>query len=497
MFKILKADSDCYINNRIINGRSCENSNCGQAGTLDLYKIYGINPDNPNPELSRVLIHFDLSSLKMAWESSSIDLEDPSFFAKMILSDVYGGQPTPENFSLRLNPLSASFLEGLGRDIVEYGDFDVSNFLTSSRTNNGEPIPWILPGCHGSGSVDELCDFFTGSFEKTIDFKSGEEDFQVDVTDIVKMILRSEIPDSGFRISFSERHENDNRTYFVKRFASRHAFDESKRPKLIWGFDDSIKDTSEFLYADVESTFVLYNVEGGVLKNLVFEENQVSGDNCLLLKLSIPPSGTYFFTGSQFKSGLSQSTGIYVASGTIPRDERFVLAQNISGSQRVQIGCEWISNDESKIFAKLKNRYIFEKQVFDTNLSSKKFTVSTTVESSYGPNETSIIRVNVFDPDSPAIIASRVGVPSPSGYQGIIEDACYAVRDIVTEETVIPFDFDKHSTRISSDASGMFFKLDMSNLIPGRSYVIDVALKIASMKNVYSSTSPIFKINMR
>lgn len=494
MFKTLKADADCYINNRFINGRICENSNCGQAGTLDMYKLYGVSD---SIEYSRALIHFDLSPLFEAYESSSINIDDPSFFVKMKISDVYGGQPTPERFNLKINPLSASFLEGLGRDVIRYEDFDVSNFLTASRDSLGNPISWLQPGCSASGSIGEICDFFTGSFEKDVFFKTGEEDIDVDVTDVVKLMLRTEIPDSGFRISFSPENEEDNRTYFVKRFASRHAFDESKRPKLIFGYDDSIKDTSEFLYTDNQFSFVYYNLEGGALKNLNYSGSDIEGDDCLLLKLTIPPSGAYYFTGSQVISGLNLSSGTYFASGTIPYDSSFIAAQTISGSKWVKAKCEWMSLDENKIFAKLKDRIVLEKPIFESTPISREFTVTTLTESHYDINSNSLVRVNVFDPNSPAVIASRIGSPSPGGYQGVIEDASYRVRDTVTNEILIPFDFEKHSTRLSSDSIGMFFHLDSSNLIKDRTYVIDVALKIGSAIKTHLATSSIFKISVR
>jgi len=72
MYKVLKADRDTYITNRFIkiagSGSFRTGSNVGSAGTLDLFKLYGATlapgTDDPNTEISRILIHFNLQPLK-------------------------------------------------------------------------------------------------------------------------------------------------------------------------------------------------------------------------------------------------------------------------------------------------------------------------------------------------------------------------------------------------------------------------------------------------
>jgi hypothetical protein len=498
MYKVLSSDSDCYINNRIIAGRSCKKSNTGAAATLDLFKIYGLTftTGSANIEYSRALIHFNLEHLKNLHENNLIDIDHQSFFAKLKLKDVYGGQVTPEKFKLIINPLSSSFTEGLGKDVIKYEDIDVCNFISGSMNEFDSPVNWIAEGCSAPGSPGDICDYFTGSFQKEQVFKTGEEDLEVDVTDVIKSILNNEIPDSGFRIAFDPVLESNERTYFVKRFASRHAFDESKRPQLIFGFDDSIKDTSEFLYTDNNTSFVIYNYENGELSNFKDSSNaEITGNDSLLLKLTIPPSGTYYFTGSQYAIGSVMNNGIYLATGSIPQDARFAAAQISSGS-KIKASCQWMTLAEDKNLAPNKNKFIFPKPIFDTKISNKNFVVSANVKDEYlfSESNSDLIRVNVFDPESPAIIASRVSHPSPGGYQGVIQDAAYQIRENNSKEVLIPFDFEKGSTRLSSDNLGMFFHLDTSNLFKNRSYVIDIALKFGNKTQVYSNISSVFKI---
>ncbi len=68
MYRIISASKDTYITNRIINSKfRATDANVGNAGTLDLFKLY--NESNLSRvdypiENSRLLIKFDLSEVK-------------------------------------------------------------------------------------------------------------------------------------------------------------------------------------------------------------------------------------------------------------------------------------------------------------------------------------------------------------------------------------------------------------------------------------------------
>src|SRR5574343_790966 len=183
MYKILKADRDSYITNKVISGERVYNSNVGSAGSLDLFKLYGITQTNnvDNTELSRVLIHFNLDPLVTLFQNGQIDPSNPSFKCYLKLFDVYGGQTTPNNFTVNIYPLSKSFEEGLGRDVVYYSDLDSCNFISASSTSN-----WIMSGCEMPGFPNESVDYIVSnssnvSYLSTQLFESGEENLEVDV----------------------------------------------------------------------------------------------------------------------------------------------------------------------------------------------------------------------------------------------------------------------------------------------------------------------------
>ena len=121
MYRILTASSDCYLTNKIINNSfRATDANTGQAGTLDLFKLYDestLSGSSTPIELSRILLKFDLNPLRQL-TGSILNLNN--FKAELKLFDVYGGQTVPTNFTMSILPLSKSFDEGFGRDIATF-----------------------------------------------------------------------------------------------------------------------------------------------------------------------------------------------------------------------------------------------------------------------------------------------------------------------------------------------------------------------------------------
>lgn len=138
---------------------------------------------------------------------------------------MYGGQSLPSNFKVAVFPLSRSFDEGVGRDVAKFQDIDAANFITSSVTN-ASPTTWHLTGANKQGllGASDLDIISSGNLndgdgvgflysEQT--FLDGTEDLSVDVTKVVSATLANQIPDFGFRISFSGTQETDTKSRFV------------------------------------------------------------------------------------------------------------------------------------------------------------------------------------------------------------------------------------------------------------------------------------------
>lgn len=496
MFRTLKCDKDAYITNKFIEAVSAVSGNTGIAGSLDLFKLYGITriDDVPQTELSRILLHFDLDPLRSLHNSGKLDIAHNSFFCKLILKDVYGGQTTPNNFTVDVFPLSASFDEGLGKDTAYYADHDRTNFLSSSKTS-----PWYGEGCTNACFSTDPGDYITSSI--TINstkfsqyFKSGEEDLEIDITTLISATLKSEIPDSGFRVTFSSNIEQDQQTYYVKRFGSRHSYDETKRPKLIFGFDDSVQDDTSNLYLDTPSNLFLYNYTHSQLSNLISGSSVISGSNCIILQLKTEISGgTYslYFTGSQHSLGTNYMTGTYSAPVNIPLSDSTINSSFlVTGS--VKFTPVWQSLDNKIAYLTGSSIRAYAPQRSTKKLNPRSYVVNAIgMSSDYGSNENVTMRLNIFDANSPQIFAKKIPIELPGA---VIRNCYYAIRDTSTDEYVVPFDSIKNSTKVSSDSGGMFFTFNTSVLVPLRSYAIDVLINVDGSDQKYYNVSSNFRI---
>jgi hypothetical protein len=497
MFKVLRADKDAYITDRVVDDVRVVSGNVGAAGALDLFKLYGISSSgsNPNVELSRLLIHFDLTDLQTLYTDGKVDVTNPSFSARLNLMDVYGGQPTPSNFTVSVFPLSQSFDEGLGRDVVYYADNDVCNFLTASRPDN----LWILSGANdggnATGSHDYVSELGSTSMESTQLFVTGEEDLDIDVTSALSATLVGQIPDSGFRVSFSSTLENDTRTYFVKRFGARKAFNPDKHPRLVIRYDDSIQDDTQALELESSGTLFMYNYSQGTLANLVSGSSTLTGSNSIGLRLLTPISGgfrEFSFTGSQHTNGVNPVTGIYSASVLVPSTDSAVAA-HLLATGSVKFTPIWGSLDGTVAFLTGSSVTFYPPSRTAKVLDNTRYTITCIgIHPSHPSTDQVVVRVNIFDHDSPRVFL----VKEPLELPGIvIRDVHYSVRDAITSEVVIPFDTTYNSTRVSSDAGGMFFTLDMSSLTNTRAYTIDILVHSNGSQHVYRDTSAVFRVN--
>ncbi len=229
MIRILTASKDTYITNKIINNSfRATDSNLGQAGSLDLFKLFNENTfsSETNPiELTRLLIKFPIGTITQMNNDGLIDISDSSFKCNVKLHDIYGGQTTPSNFKAILFPLSQSFDEGSGMNVVSYTDLDTTNFITASF-QNGQSVLWNQPGAMASGSLgDPNIDVIVSgtlsaesgpvSLSPEQFFTDGTEDLNIDVTTIVSGTVAGLIPDHGFLIALSGAFEKNQKSYFV------------------------------------------------------------------------------------------------------------------------------------------------------------------------------------------------------------------------------------------------------------------------------------------
>lgn len=504
MYKIYQAIGDTYITNRVIDGdiSASYHSNVGYAGTLDLFKLYGVTSSGSqsNLELSRILLKFDLTDLRSNVSSGNIDITSNKFSAYLKLFDVYGGQPCPVGFYVSLYPLSKSWDEGLGKDIVYYGDADAANYLTAS----GITSTWVSPGASASGSYTSNVDIISQAPGLTLPvqqyFTAGTENLYMNITSIISASIAGIIPDAGFRISYASSHEIDQSTYFVKRFSSRHAYDMAKRPRLIISYDNSIVDDTSNIQFDRTCSLCLYSFDNGSPVNLTSGSSTVSGLNCIRLDLvtdfsgsTSTGSGSYrvTVTGSQLYFDRNPMTGIYSASVYLRSTDPYLKAK-LALSESVKFTPYWSSIDQSVCYFTGSQITVTRPQISNEAINTNNVTVTCNgISDSYEQGDIMYVRVDIFDSKSPYIKLVKTPAIIPSKVQ---HNVYYSIVDIGTGEAVVPFETESAGTKCSTDASGVYFKFDTSSLIPNRTYRVDIMFNFTGAVKYYRDVSNYFRV---
>jgi len=503
MYLALSASKDTYITNKIIGSSfRATDANLGQAGTLDLFKLYDENTivGEINPiELSRILIKFDYSTLTNLM-SSKLDINNNSFKCNLVLSDVYGGQPTPTNFRLIVFPLSRSFDEGVGRDVAGFRDIDVCNFLTAS-VSDGTVEKWYVTGANkqgllGSSDIDIISSGNLNDGNGIVNlwreqlFTTGEEDLNVDITKIVSGTLAGLIPDFGFRISFSGSMETDEFTRFVKRFTSRNATNVGKRPKVVVTYSDLIRDNHENFFFNEQGNLFLSNNVRGIPRNVLSGSSlsEVKGENCMILKLT---TGSYTkqVNVSQYKHGSNYVTGVYYASLTLNSYENADIYNHLIGTGSVDFKEIWGSNDGTVGFL-TGSLTVYRPDIaqFDTDL--ERITISmTNMRAVYEQIEQYRFRIFIED-----ITRQFIAQKLPIENKGIfVEEIYYQVRDTDLNEVIIPFH--NPGTAVSNDTISHYFDFNMISLPRGRTYTFDFKIVREGSDVIFKDVAAKFRVN--
>lgn len=473
-------DKDTYITNKFVNGDRAVSSSLGYASTMDIYKLYGstVVAETPQVELTRGMIHFDIAALKEMYLDGKLPIDDPSFKCSMVLKDVYGGQPTPLNFQMVAYPLSASFDEGYGKDVVAYADLDVANFLSGSIAGGA----WLQEGCGlGLPTSSGPCDFFN-DIQSTATV-AGPEDVVFDVTVAVSATLAGVIPDQGFRVSLGQSEESDNLSYFVKRLSTRHAYDPLKRPRLYVEYEDYIIDCSNGLFAGKSSDIFLYNFTDDGPADVLSGTTPIVGSNCIILEMVPQFSGgmTSYFTASQYGSQI----GFYSASVLL--GDAATVAQ-VASKGYAKFTPYWKSLDLTVAYLTGSSLEVLQPAVSTptqrTNYAVSVFGVPEVISRT----ESAQVRLNFFNPGL-VVRSTRYHVDDKSSF---VRRSQYGVRDVLTGEMVVDFG---ESTRASTDIDGSYFTLSGMSLVPSRTYVIDVKVIYPSGDSViYKDVSSPFKV---
>jgi hypothetical protein len=503
MYLALSASKDAYITNKIIGSSfRATDANLGQAGTLDLFKLYDENSvvGETNPiELSRALIKFDYSPLRSLM-SSKLDINDSSFKCNLVLSDVYGGQITPTNFKLIVFPLSRSFDEGVGRDVVGFRDIDVCNFLTAS-VSSGQAEKWYTTGANkqgllGSNDIDIISSGNLNDGNGTVNlwreqlFSTGEEDLNVDITAIVSGTLAGLIPDEGFRISYSGSQETDEFTRFVKRFTSRNATNVGKRPKIVVTYNDLVRDNHNNFFFNESGSLLLSNNVRGTPRNIVSGTllTDVKGADCMILTLK---TGSFVkqFDVSQLSYGQNYITGVYKVDLLLNSFEDPTVRSTLVSSSSIEFTEIWGSNDGT-VGYQTGSLTVYRPDTEQYHVDLERLTISmTNMRTAYNQNE--MYRFRLFIED---ITRQFISLKLPYENKGVfVDEIYYQVRDTDLNEVIIPFH--NPGTAVSNDTSSHYFDFNMVSLPRGRTYTFDFKILREGSEVVFKDVAAKFRVD--
>lgn len=472
MIRLLKCKKDAYVTDKIINGRRMIDANTGQAGTLDLFKLYDETDGFPEEiELSRLLLQFDLDPVRELIDEGVLSLSDSSFQCFLSLKDVYGGQTTPSNFTLRISPISGSWDEGRGSDILSFRDHDATNWLTASVN----PLsPWTTAG----GDI-------WPSPVVSSSFAVGNEDLFVEITPIVSSSLSGQISDHGVMISFVEIQESDEVTRFVKRFGSRHSKQTHLRPQVLLKYNDTVRDDTAKAFLGTQQDLFLYNSVQGEFSNFFSGSTEVSGTNCMSLELTANKWVKYWTTSfspshsasinhltrsmeeftRQFEvSSIPNRPGFYSASVLLDPTQDPALNDFLSGSKEVRFQPFWKSLDESYVF-RTGSKIEFRRDTGTGNtISGRRLLVNVpNLRNKHSIGEKVRLRVAVQDFEDftkPTRDLDRVR-------KSIQTNMRWRLVEAFTKKVVVPFD---SATTLSYDAEGNYFDFWFSDLYPENTY---------------------------
>tara|TARA_R110000824_G_scaffold109740_6_gene257576 strand:+ start:4749 stop:6227 length:1479 start_codon:yes stop_codon:yes gene_type:complete len=463
-------------------------SNMGFSDSVEVFSIYG-QASSASLEKSRILMQFSTTAIQTDRTAGTI----PASGSVEFYLRLYNAEhpfTLPRNFTLLVNPVSRSWDEGSGLDMEEYADDGYSNWISAASSSSGGITDWTAQGG----------DFHTGAYvagstlpQYSQSFVGGTENLEVNVTSLVEEWLAG---GSGARsnhgvgvyLTSSQEGGSENKSFYTKKFFARGTEFFFKRPMIEARWDASRKDDARNFYlssslasaADNLNTLVMYNYVRGQLKNI-----PDVGTSAILLsvysalgstKINLPVGGNVGANDDLNVTGGYVATGIYTASFAYTGSATTIYPVWHSGST------EYHTGSAVTVETLLGS---------NTNPNPRHVSNITNLKSIYSNDEVARFRVYVRQKDwSPTIYTKATSVIKSE----IIDNAYYKITRAVDNLEVIPFGTGSANfTKMSYDASGSYFDLDMELLEKDYAYELYLAYYV---NGAYHEQPEVFKFRV-
>jgi|TARA_R110000851_G_scaffold22808_7_gene67357 hypothetical protein len=422
-------------------------SNMGSSDIMEIFSIFG-QQTSSSFEYARALVQFPLETISTRRTAGTMAASGSVEFYLKLYNAIHTEQ-TPESFNLWILPISQSWQEGTGLDMVEYTDLTYDK-EGSNWINNASASTWTTQG--GDYLYAEAL---------TASFDTGLEDLTIDVSNIVenwvKGLAGGQYNNYGFAIKLSNAEEAEEKSYYTKKFFARKTEFHFKRPVIEARWDDTTKDnrgnfhfSSSLMTADQNlNKIYLYNKPRGVLTNI-----PTIGTGPLSASLYETLGGTALNT---YAAGYS-SRGIYSASVylTGTQSTLYDVWHDGAGNQFHTGTIEPTSHTAEEYSDN-------QKYVITVRNLMQKYCVDQTARLRF------YIRKKNWCPN-----IYTVAQKTPQNL--IIEDATYRIYRIEDGEEIIPYSTGSIKfTQLSHDVSGNYVDLEFSPFETGFQYGLQLS----------------------
>jgi hypothetical protein len=457
-------------------------SNMGEATNLEVFSIYAqastssiadSSGEAANRERSRFLVQFPTTNMATDRTAGTI----PASGSVSWYLNLYNSRHTktlPDNFTLEVQALSSSWQEGYGVDMEEYVD----------QTYDVEGANWVNRSGSTAWSSAGAGNLLSGGTQ-TYTFTGGTENMSIDISDIVEKWIGESWSNNGLRVKLVAAQEDSTaRSYYTKTFYSRHTTKHFFRPNIEARWDSSLKDDSGNFYAssslaptaDNQNTIFLYNSVRGKLVNIPGVSTAAIYVNLYQSTDGVPAGSALTLSDNTPATGSWVETGVYSANVTLDTTSSTVVPVWFKGAVQFHTGSEITIKDFSSPNYNQDNEYV-------TTMGNMKPT--------YCVDEVARFRLYVRQKDwSPTIYTVASNVYNTE----IIPTAYWKLTRVKDDLTI--FDWGTGSlnhTKLSYDASGSYFDLDMGLLEKGFSYSLKYLYKLDGN---YREQSEVFKFRV-
>lgn len=427
-------------------------SNMGESDTGEIFRIYA-QESTSSSELSRILIGFPVSRMSEDRTNGDIPASgNVNFYLRMF--NAKHSFTLPKKYTLSILPVSRSWQEGFGKDLDSGGDEGYANWEYAQSASSGL-VAWTSEGG----------DFHSGP-EVTAYFEDGDEDLEVDVSDVVEQWIGGTKDNDGLVVKLTDAIEGAVSSSYTKRFFMRGSEFFHYRPCVEARWDDSKKDnrgnfmgSSSLASAeDNLNTIYIYNRVRGRLANI-----PDVGTGAIYVQIWSEGGAGTQLTSTPITGGYVD-TGIYSASFALDTSLTKVYDRWFNSGLTICYHTGGIDVDSLA-----GNNY---------NPNPRYLISMPHLKSEYYQGESARMRVSSRERDwSPNIYT----VAQSDVQQQIIDDLYYKVDRATDGLTIIDYGTGSvEYSKCSYDVSGSYFDLDMSLFESGYAYRVSFLMKVGT-----------------